>query len=274
MISVPRDFVLIEKGPLTLVLRQDCREQLLRCGIDDPESLCARQTGVMHTGRGRMPVIELVHGADERVLVRKYRRGGLLRFLLPDIFISSQRSFNELAVTLAAGQAGIPVAEIVAAVRLRTTGLLYRHYLVSRELRACCDLPAWLQAGPADDDVRVTVRVLADLILRMHDSGLYHADLNLKNILVSRDDSRSLCIIDWDKSRQAQGPLVQDARQRNVVRLCRSAEKLRLQGIPVPAWFADTVIDYYWQDPEQADACRRALARALRRRVYFWKSSS
>jgi len=273
MISVPHDFVLIEKGPLTLVLRRDCREQLLRCGIEEPERLCTRHTGVMHTGRGSMPVIELDPGAHERVLVRKYRRGGLLRFFLPDIFFSSRRSFDELAVTLAAGEAGIPVAGVVAALSMRTAGLLHRHYLVTHELKDCFDLPAWLQAGAADDDVRETVCALADLVRRMHASGLYHADLNLKNILISRDDSRRLFIIDWDKSTQAQGPLMHDARQRNVIRLCRSAEKLRLRGIPVPAWFSDIYLEHYWQDTGQADVCRHALRRALRRRVYFWTSS-
>ena len=59
MITVPQGFVLIEQGPLTLVLHQQYREQLLGCGLGDPERLCAQQTGVMHAGRGAMPVIEL-----------------------------------------------------------------------------------------------------------------------------------------------------------------------------------------------------------------------
>lgn len=271
MIVVPRDFVLIEKGPLTLVLRRDCCEQLLGCGIDDPERLCARQTGVMHIGRGSMPAIELEPGMHERVLVRKYRRGGLLRFFLPDVFFSQSRAFDELAVTLAAAQSGIPVADVVAAVSLRTAGILRRHYLVTRELRDCCDLPAWFQGGCTDEEVETRTRLLADLIRRMHDSGLYHADLNLKNILVGREDARRLFIIDWDKSTHAQGPLGQDARQRNVIRLCRSAAKLRLRGIPVPAEFPDIFFEQYWQNSEDADACRRALRRVLRGREFFWR---
>ena len=75
-------------------------------------------------------------------------------------------------------------------------------------------------------------RNVADCIRHMHDSGFYHGDLNLKNILVSRADVRQLFIIDWDKSTHTQGSLGLDARQRNVVRFCRSAEKLRTRGIP------------------------------------------
>ncbi len=272
MIAVPRDFVLVEKGPLALVMRAGMSGQLVGCGLADPERLCSSPQAVSaHAGRGSMPAVELDPGAHERVLVRKYRRGGLLRLFLPDVFFSSRRSFDELAVTLAAAQAGIPVAEVVAAARLRTAGILWRHYLVTRELPECCDLPAWFQSGAADEDAASLARPLADLVRRMHDSGLYHADLNLKNILVSRDDARRLFIIDWDKSTHARGLLGHEARQRNVLRLCRSAAKLRLRGIPVPARFADTFLEQYWQNPEDADACRRALRRVLKGRKFFWR---
>ena len=207
MIIVPRGFVQIEQGPLTLVLHQDYCERLLQCGIGDPERLCAQQTGRMHAGRGAMPVIEL-DSSSERIVVRKYRRGGLLRFLNTDIFLGPQRPFNELAVTLRAAQAGIPVADIVGALSLRVYGPLYRHYLVSRELINCCDLPTWFQESTgADEDSVALASNVADCIRHMHDSGFYHGDLNLKNILVSRADVRQLFIIDWDKSTHTQGAL-------------------------------------------------------------------
>jgi len=271
MITVPQGFVLIEQGPLTLVLHQYYRDQLLGCGLNDPERLCARQTGIMHAGRGAMPTIELESPA-ERIIVRKYRRGGLLRFLNSDIFLGSQRSFDELAVTLHAAKAGIPVAEIIGALSLRVCGPLYRHYLVSRELTDCCDLPAWFQEqGSVDEDVAALARCVADRVRHMHDKGLYHADLNLKNVLVSHTDVRQLFIIDWDKSTHRQGALGLEARQRNVVRFCRSAEKLRMQGICVPDQFTNIFLEHYWHNPDLADICRQALHKTLRRRAIFWR---
>lgn len=271
MIIVPRGFVQIDKGPLTLVLHQDYCERLLQCGLNDPERLCAQQTGRMHAGRGAMPVIEL-DSSSERIVVRKYRRGGLLRFLNADIFLLPRRPFNELAVTLAAAQAGIPVADIVGALSLRVYGPLYRHYLLSRELTDCCDLPTWFQERTgADEDIAGLVRNVADCIRNMHDSGFYHGDLNLKNILVSRADVRQLFIIDWDKSTHTQGSLGVDGRQRNVVRFCRSAEKLRTRGICVPKRFSDSFLEHYWHDPALADISRQALRRALKHRVFLWR---
>jgi 3-deoxy-D-manno-octulosonic acid kinase len=271
MIIVPRGFVQIEKGPLTLVLHQDYCERLLQCGLGDPERLCAQQTGRMHAGRGAMPVIEL-DSSSERIVVRKYRRGGLLRFLNAGVFLGPQRPFNELAVTLRAAQAGIPVADIVGALSLRVYGPLYRHYLVSRELTDCCDLPTWFQERDGTDEaVAALARNVADCIRHMHDSGFYHGDLNLKNILVSRADARRLFIIDWDKSTHTQGSLGPDARQRNVVRFCRSAGKLRTRGIRVPERFYDIFLEHYWHDPVLADISRQALRRALRRRAVLWR---
>ena len=271
MIIVPRGFVQIEQGPLTLVLHQDYCERLLQCGIGDPERLCAQQTGRMHAGRGVMPVIEL-DSSSERIVVRKYRRGGLVRFLNADLYCGPRRSFNELAVTLRAAQAGIPVADVVGALSLHVYGPLYRHYLVSRELTNCCDLPTWFQERTgADEDIGALVRGVADCIRHMHDSGFYHGDLNLKNILVSRADVRQLFIIDWDKSIHTQGSLGVDERQRNVVRFCRSAGKLRARGIRVPESFSDSFLEHYWHDPVLADISRQALRRALKYRALFWR---
>jgi 3-deoxy-D-manno-octulosonic acid kinase len=272
MITVPQGFVLVEKGPLTLVLRRDCREQLLGCGIGDPEQLCACHTGSTHAGRGAVPCIEF-DGPSKRALVRKYRRGGLLRRVLPDMFLDRHRAFNELTVTLRAAEVGLPVADILGAVSLRVRGPLYRHYLVSRELTDCCDLPAWFQQqGASDEHSAPVLRLVADTVRTMHDGGLKHGDLNLKNILVSSTEPGRIYIIDWDKSTCASGPLTPDARQENVVRLCRSAEKLRMLGIPVPDGFSDTFLEYYWQrDPVGADQSRQALRLALKRRALIWR---
>ena len=55
MITVPQGFVMIEQGPLTLMLRRDYREQLLGLGLGDPERLCAQQTGTFARTRTYQP---------------------------------------------------------------------------------------------------------------------------------------------------------------------------------------------------------------------------
>ncbi len=70
-----------------------------------------------------MPTIEL-ESPSERIVVRKYQRGGLLRFLNADIFLGRHRFFNELAATLHAVEEGIPVADVPGTLSLRLCGPL------------------------------------------------------------------------------------------------------------------------------------------------------
>lgn len=270
MIDVPREFIMVRQGPLTLVLRRDVRALLLDRGIGDPERLCADSGVSAHAGRGSVPAVDLASGTKERALVRKYRRGGLLRFLNGDLFLGATRSFDELAVTLEAGRAGIPVADMLGAARLRVFGPLYRHYLVSRELSDCLDLPALFSGGSAAFDAGTLAEAVAGCIRHMHDSGFCHGDLNLKNILVRRDDPCRVVIIDWDKSTRLPRALTPEERSPNVLRLCRSAVKFAARSVPVPEGFVDMFLDRYWEDPSRAAHSRLELQRALRRHRLFW----
>jgi RIO-like serine/threonine protein kinase len=225
----------------------------------------------MHAGRGVVPSLVL-EPSQKRVVVRKYRRGGLLRFVVPDMFAGRHRSFQELAFTLRAARSGVPVAEILGALSLRVCGPLYRHYLVSRELTGYCDLAALFQERDCSDtDVEALARYAADRVRQVHDAGLFHGDLNLKNILVSRTDLSRLFIIDWDKSRYTPGSLGVHERRRNVVRFCRSAAKLRARGFDIPAQFAELFLEYYWGSSDMVHVCRQALRKALGRRRFIWR---
>jgi RIO-like serine/threonine protein kinase len=65
----------------------------------------------------------------------------------------------------------------------------------------------------------------------MHERGLYHADLNLHNLLVSEhDESFSVIILDLDKARIFDGPVPAALRRRNAARILRSARKLDPNG--------------------------------------------
>ena len=85
-----------------------------------------------------------------------------------------------------------------------------------------------------DDDPTVRNHVLAQAraaIDTMHDKGLFHADLNLHNLLVTRaHDSFTVIIIDLDKSRLFDAPVSSAMRRANASRLLRSARKLDPSG--------------------------------------------
>jgi len=85
-----------------------------------------------------------------------------------------------------------------------------------------------------DDDPHIRLHVLEQAraaIDTMHSKGLFHADLNLHNLLVTRArDSFTVIILDLDKSRLYDAPLSAAMRRANAARLMRSARNLDPSG--------------------------------------------
>jgi hypothetical protein len=69
----------------------------------------------------------------------------------------------------------------------------------------------------------------------MHDAGFFHADLNLKNVLVSAGEGGAQAfLIDWDLAGMPGPPLPRRRRLRNLMRMDRSARKFESLGVRVP----------------------------------------
>lgn len=178
-------------------------------------------------GRGRLHLMRMDDG--ETVLVRPYRHGGIFRHFTGDLFFTwPPRPFQELAVTEEARRRGIRTLEICGAWVERVWGPFYRGWLLTRELRHAHDLWTALQNGfYAGADGKSLLRSAAQSVRRMHRSGIYHRDLNLKNIMVRRDNDRiTTYIIDFDKAKIFPGEVPPERAQKNLSRLLRSICKL------------------------------------------------
>ena len=81
----------------------------------------------------------------------------------------------------------------------------------------------------AANEKRATVAEAARQIRALHDAGIDHVDLHLKNLLVNRSEDAAprVSIIDLDKARET-NPRSRAHRLRNLMRLARSARKLRV----------------------------------------------
>jgi len=285
-VTCPPGFTCIRDSRKTVVIREDYREALLLQGIDNSDALDAlcRDGVARYSGRGTTPAIPIAGKPPERMILRPYRRGGLLRFLVRDLYWGERRALHELHVGAAALQAGIPTAEVLAAVAFRVAGPLYRGYFITRELAGCRDVPAFLGAArsePADmafRNKRALLAQVAQAVHVMHDRGFFHGDLNLKNILIDAGRRNAVYIIDWDKS-QAQGAGISRAqRSRNMVRCCRSMEKLRRQGLALTERDQLFFLRSYWGNDAgirkrlRKDFVRMRLFLRLRRlRWWFMK---
>jgi len=274
----PPGFVHITRGRINIAVRDEYRELLLNQGIESPEKLLAAcsQGIAVHTGRGVNPSIPIQGCAHENMVIRKYRRGGMLRFFMPDIYWGGHRPFRELCVTAEALQRGIPTVSVLAAVTEQVAGPLYRGYLISRELPSSRDLPDVLKSlamSPAQERFtkkRAILTQVAQAVSSMHDRGFYHGDLNLKNILMATHHEDTVYILDWDKSWYKE-KLSQAERSRNVLRFCRSMTKLKEKGLPFTERDQLFFLRAYWGDDKsmmkrlRRDFMRMKLSLGLRK---------
>ncbi|MCF6285148.1 MAG: phosphotransferase [Candidatus Hydrogenedentes bacterium] len=172
---------------------------------------CVAATDV---GRAAVQVFPLAHGEG---IVRTYRRGGLAALFLRDRFLGN-RMLREFEVHLAYYRAGGPVPELLG-VCWECRDFLCRGAIATRRLVGETLLDGLIRADAAE--AGEMLRLAGQAIRHMHDFGLWHADLQLKNMLVSE---RALWLIDFDRARQYR-VLGRFGRARNLLRLRRSFEK-------------------------------------------------
>ena len=134
------------------------------------------------SGRGSAWRLELPGGL--RVVVRLYRRGGLVARVVRETYLGPRpRPLHELAVTVEARRRGVPAPEVLGA-RVEG-GLVYRGALVTAEVPNARTLIEALRArGRRRRAAARSRRAPARAVARLHDAGVYHADLNLTNLLV------------------------------------------------------------------------------------------
>lgn len=220
----PPGFTRVERAGAVLVVRDGLADALVAAGIDDPEALVARSPAPL-VGRGRLARVDL--GAAGRAIVRPLLRGGLLGKLVRRVSFDRARALSELRVSAEAAARGAVVLDVLAAVT-RPTGLGWRHGLVTREVEGAVDLAHALAAFPAGRERRRALRAAGAAVRRLHDAGVDHVDLNLKNVLL-RPDGQAL-VIDLDRCRLGPGPAPAPVREENLLRLLRSWTKLGVQA--------------------------------------------
>lgn len=179
--------------------------------------------GSVGGGRAEHAVVALPDGGAG--VVRRYHRGGLIRHLNRDRYFVGHRAFEELRATERARAAGVRAPEVLMAAE-RSAGMGYRALFATRRIDGVVGADRWL--GEAGEAELPALRDAGEQIRHMHEAGIAHPDLNLKNLLVSRgrDGAPSVHLIDFDRARMTERPIAADRRARDLRRLARSARKL------------------------------------------------
>jgi len=152
-------------------------------------------------------------------VLRHYRRGGLVARWVEDRYIylglEKTRPFREARLLSRLYNQGLPVPRPVAA-RVSRQGLSYRGDLITERVPGQ-PLADVLLAGEADIGL---FQRLGEQIRQFHDQGVFHADLNVRNILVDQD---SIHLIDFDQGGIRRAGNWQ---RQNLERLQRSLRKI------------------------------------------------
>lgn len=231
---------------------------LLEAGILEPGGLL-RRVAVRDTyqGRGSTAIVE-VDGAA--FVVRRFLPGGLLRRVRRPVFRHWRRPFRELQLMVDMRRAGLHTLEPVAAIARRVRGG-HELELVTARLQPSRELLDVL--GDRTTSRRMRYRILRAAgreLAVFHGAGFEHADLHLKNFLVSDED---VYIIDLDRSR-AHARIERSTRLRNLTRLWRYAERRARYGV-LPSIDVREVLAFL-RGYESDGPRRRAWYRSIRRR--------
>jgi len=226
------EFIALEALGSSLVVRRGYEpfaELLTPEGLSAPDLPIE---GYTSGGRAAHPVVLLPNG--ERILLREYRRGGFIRHFNRRRYFFGHRAFEELRATAHAAAAGVQVPRVIAAAE-RHSGLGYTATLATLWIDGVTEAAEWLKAASARARAEI-LRVAGRQISTMHNAGIAHPDLNLRNILIREKgevaDEVSVYLIDFDRSVITPHPVVSARRARDLLRLGRSARKL---GLPLEA---------------------------------------
>jgi len=187
-------------------------------------------------GRGNSWFINAPFG---NVVLRQYLRGGWAARLSRDQYfytgLEQSRPFKEFSTLVALLNLGLPVSRPVAAL-CKHQGLLSSGALITETLPDTRTLADELPDKKGEPVFEPRVWWNAGRCIRQfHDAGVWHADLNARNILIN--SNQGVFLIDFDRARYQVGEMVNG--ESNLRRLKRSLNKLcpvSQLAFLAPAW--------------------------------------
>jgi len=225
-------FEKVVKGKTTILVKDSYRDQI----VSQKVALSRKIREGLHPeigllrGRNIIPCVP-IKGSNERMIIKHYQHGGFFRKITRDIFFGNLRPFWELAILEAASRKGVPVPEVIAARVDRIFGPLYKGEIVYKEIPDSVNLLEYLKRlneGLIKEKIsqkRKIINSLAEAIKKMHTSGIYHGDLNVKNVLIQNMGKEiRVYLVDFDCSK-IRDKLTLRARVHNLARFNRSCEK-------------------------------------------------
>jgi hypothetical protein len=252
-------FEAVERSRERILIHRDWRGALLEDLLSD---FLGIDPGDRRTfSQGRTPHFSYwPRGAPGRVFVRALARGGLLGRVLGELHCAGDRPIAELRAACRASLSGVHTPQVVAIRSRRTGAFSYRHAVVTREIEGGRNLLEILPTLRPPARRELLGRVAAE-VRRLHEVGIYPADLTIGNVVIASD---AAFIVDLDKPVLRAGR-DQDLDARNLSRFLRSS--LKRGRPPMGLGWAEQV--RFLRDYLGGAWCLRDLCRRSRRGLWL-----
>ena len=230
--NLPAGYRLVSRNGLNIVFKEGYEQSFESFLLPKITAKHDKPSGLY--GRSQLTSMPLGDGSAERILVRRCVRGGILGWFFREIYLNRHipRPLEELKVSEYARSRDVPTPQILAAAYEKVTVFFYKGAIAMREVSPSEDLQSALLAvnesagGKTVERKRCLIPLLGRLIAKMHEAGIYHADLHLKNVLVAGEEKDPMMyLIDLDAAKVFR-PLSDFRKCLNLLRLYRSAQKV------------------------------------------------
>ena len=166
-----------------------------------------------------------------KAVIRHYWRGGLVGKIVTDQYfnlgLKKSRVYQEFALLAHLSEQGFNVPKPIAA-QFIPSGLIYRGDIITQAIEGAQSVLDILQRRSL---TQIEIKQVAHGIAKFHNEGVFHADLNINNILF--DHQGEVYLIDFDRG-QLKTP-AHDWQHANMARLQRSFNKQQAKH-PVFYW--------------------------------------
>lgn len=178
----------------TLLYHPDYKDELTQQWFH--ASYWQQQEKIVGAKKGRATAWFFKHQQLTGVL-RHYWRGGLVGKLLSDQYLyfglKQTRVYKEFTLMMRLRELGLNVPTPIGA-KIKTSGFIYRGDIITEAVTGAKSVLDILITRPlSQSELKAIAATLSDF----HNHGVYHADLNINNILF--DDTGKVFIIDFDR---------------------------------------------------------------------------
>jgi 3-deoxy-D-manno-octulosonic acid kinase len=206
-------YTTFHENRITVIHRSSLPELHYFAGVKGP-------LGEKSSLTGRSPIRTI----EPNMVIRTLLHGGFFRHITGNNFLTPARTIRELAISNYLALHGIKTPDILA-VRIQKKGIFCNIEVISRLVPDSIDLLTYLEKPRGDGkDIIMNAGML---INRIHNLGVYHADLHVKNLLL--DSSRSIWVLDLDKAYRLKN-LPSFLKRLNIKRFIRSLKKWQTRG--------------------------------------------